>query len=112
LKEIVEVPERYQEYITNLKKEGYCILGYCRKSKTTANRGEVVKSLQDMIAGLQPEERKKFDEYAKQIFSRICLRHCQLQRQDADKQKRFEKEHDNRRVIRSTRYPMSCKMQL
>ncbi|GAA5810826.1 hypothetical protein MFLAVUS_004253 [Mucor flavus] len=53
LKEIVEIREEYQEYITNLKKEGYCILGYCRKSKTTAARDEVVKSLQNMIAGLK-----------------------------------------------------------
>lgn len=53
MKEIVGVSERYKEYITNLKKEGYCILGYCRKSKTTTDRGEVVKSIQAMIAGLK-----------------------------------------------------------
>lgn len=53
MKEIAGLPEKYQEYITDLKKEGYCIVGYCRKSKTTKDRGEVVKSLQNMITGLK-----------------------------------------------------------
>ncbi|KAI9335591.1 hypothetical protein BD770DRAFT_301678, partial [Pilaira anomala] len=43
----------YQDYITDLKKEGYCIVRYCRKSKTTRDRDEVVKSLQNMITGLK-----------------------------------------------------------
>lgn len=50
-------------------------MGYCRKSKTTRGRDEVVKSLQNMIIGLK---------------SRPLV-----------EQKRFEKEYDNRRVIRS-----------
>ncbi|KAG2204124.1 hypothetical protein INT47_011607 [Mucor saturninus] len=53
LKEIVGVHEKYQDYITDLKKEGYCIVGYCRKSKTTGDRDKVVKSLQNMITGLK-----------------------------------------------------------
>ncbi|KAG2212442.1 hypothetical protein INT46_009133 [Mucor plumbeus] len=35
LEDIIKLPERYQQYIANLKQEGYHILGYCRKSKTT-----------------------------------------------------------------------------
>ncbi|RCI06359.1 hypothetical protein CU098_013784 [Rhizopus stolonifer] len=53
LKEIVGIHEKYQDYITDLKKEGYCIVGYCRKSRTTSDRDEVVKSLQNMITGLK-----------------------------------------------------------
>lgn len=44
LKDMVGIHEKYQDYITNLK-EDCCILGYCRKSKTTRVRDKVVKSL-------------------------------------------------------------------
>ncbi|KAI7875745.1 uncharacterized protein EV154DRAFT_429957, partial [Mucor mucedo] len=53
LKEIVGISQKYHGYITDLKKEGYCILGYCRKSRTSGSSDEVVKSLQNMIAGLK-----------------------------------------------------------
>ncbi|KAI7893349.1 uncharacterized protein EV154DRAFT_501738 [Mucor mucedo] len=33
--------------------DGYCILGYCRKSRTTSCKDEVTKSLQNMITGLR-----------------------------------------------------------
>lgn len=53
MEDIIKLPERYQQYITNLKQEGYRILGYCRKSKTTGGNANVVESLQSMIVGLQ-----------------------------------------------------------
>ncbi|KAG2233999.1 hypothetical protein INT48_006491, partial [Thamnidium elegans] len=53
LEDIIKLPERYQQYITNLKQEGYRILGYCRKSKATGGNANVLESLQSMIVGLQ-----------------------------------------------------------
>ena len=56
LEDIIKLSERYRQYITTLKQEGYRILGYCRKSKTTECNASVVKSLQSMVVGL----RKRF----------------------------------------------------
>lgn len=51
---IATLPERYKEYITDLKQDGYNILGYCRKSRTKEDTNtNVVASLQSMIVGLK-----------------------------------------------------------
>ncbi|KAI8877904.1 hypothetical protein K501DRAFT_337128 [Backusella circina FSU 941] len=52
LEYIVTLPERYKQYITDLKQEGYNILGYCRKSRTKEDNTNVVASLQSMIVGV------------------------------------------------------------
>ncbi|KAI9472196.1 MAG: hypothetical protein EXX96DRAFT_583222 [Benjaminiella poitrasii] len=36
-----------------IQREGYCMLGYYHKSRTTEDRDEVLKTLQAMIAGLK-----------------------------------------------------------
>lgn len=53
MKYIATLPERYKEYITDLKQEGYNILGYCIKSKTTSDNAKVTESLKSMVVGRQ-----------------------------------------------------------
>lgn len=40
LKDIVDYLPKYQEYIQQLKEQGYTIVGYCRKSKQTNDDSE------------------------------------------------------------------------
>lgn len=80
MKEIVGVSERYQQYITNLKEEGYHILGYCHKSKTTWGNANTVGSLQAMIAGLKS---RSLVEYV--YVSASCNAKAPINRRDLKK---------------------------
>lgn len=82
MKDIIKLPERYQQYITNLKQEGYGILGYCRKSKTTGDIANVVVSLQSMIVGLQ---KRSLVEYIYVTVS--CNSKTPMHRRDLKKSK-------------------------
>lgn len=53
IEDIVNLPIQYQQYIMDLKKQGYFIIGYCRKSRTTADNEKVTKCLQSMVLGLK-----------------------------------------------------------
>ncbi|KAI8647423.1 hypothetical protein BD408DRAFT_378793 [Parasitella parasitica] len=53
IEDIVNLPIQYQQYIMDLKIQGYFIIGYCRKSKTTADNEKVTKCLQSMVLGLK-----------------------------------------------------------
>lgn len=48
LKNVVSYFEEYQEYIKSLKKEGYSVIGYARKSKGKETEDTRIKLLQLM----------------------------------------------------------------
>lgn len=53
IEDIVNLPIQYQQYMMDLKIQGYFIIGYSRKSKTTADNEKVTKCLQSMVLRLK-----------------------------------------------------------
>jgi hypothetical protein len=65
-KSIISYIPEYQSHIRNLKEEGYCIIGYARKSKGKEEEEVRLRLLQKMVDSLK--NRSLVD----QVFTSIC----------------------------------------
>lgn len=65
-KSIISYIPEYQSHIRNLKEEGYCIIGYARKSKGKEEEEVSLRLLQKMVDSLK--NRSLVD----QVFTSIC----------------------------------------